>query len=197
MEDLKGLKEKMFTVMKQAVKLSMNFQGKGTILENKQQDYLICLLDNLEINSNNFKKLDVESPDFNLILSKSRKILHSLKAGDYTTAVRKYVNDVAYMFEGNFKSIAKVIEPEVKKEEIIEEIKIDTNKVKCSCGKINSTEYMINSNPTQKSRIIKCDCGEKIMTVLTPTDKRSKVIIETKEQEDALNVDALKGLDEL
>lgn len=197
MSSINEVKSNMFHVMRQAVKFSLNFQGKGTLLENKTIEYKMQLLENLEQNSDNYKKLSVQSPDFNLLLSKTRKVLSDLQESNYSEQVKRYINDVSYMFENDLKSIAKII-PVQKEQKPKEEIILKQEDIICSCGCTKLTdEDIIKFRKINVSQIIKCKkCDEVLITLLTEEDKIKDLINKNKQEEEDLNMSSLKLIGE-
>lgn len=199
MSELNELKTKIFTVMKSAVKLSMNFQGKGTILENKKQDYLIRLLDNLEINSNHFNKFKESSPSFNILLSKSKKVLDDLKESKYNSKIKKYVNDVVYMFEGeSLKEIAEVISFNTENSKPHKEENKIFGTGKIICSQCNKEHYYSNKDLSSinitENKIVECDCGNIILTLLKSNGSRKRVLNKINKEKEELNMSVLHEL---
>lgn len=197
MSTINEVKKNMFHVMRSAVKFSLNFQGKGTILEGKTIDYKMQLLDNLEFNSHNYKKLEIDSPDFNLLLSKSRKVLDELTNSNYSSEVKRYVNDVAYMFENEYKSIAK-IKPVEKVKVPKQEVCLEQEDIKCGCGKSHITnDDIVRFRRIKEVKVIKCDhCNETLLTLLTEDEKIKNLINQTKKEEESLDMTSLKLIGE-
>lgn len=203
MSENSEIKKKVFRVMREAVKLSFNNGGKYTILENKSEEYKKQLMNNLYSESQPYKALKEDSFDFQYILEQSRNCLPHLKQGIYTGEVQAYVNNIAYMFEGDFKSIAKQVTStpvEYAVRDVVEEptVKIQENIVCKKCGKEhNITNEDIARIRINKSKVIECECGEVLMTILTPSAKRNKVLVEHNEEKEEMDMSSLNQIDNL
>lgn len=195
-------KQKVFKVMREAIKLSLNQGGKYTILENKGEDYQKQLINNLYPESKSYQALKEDSLDFHFLLEQSRNCLPDLKQAKYTGQVQKYINTIAYMFEGDFKSIAKKITTEPIEYKVVEETTVEpVVKENLFCKSCNKEHKITNDDIARirisKSKVIECDCGEILMTFLTATDKRNKVLDKHNEEKEEMDMSSLKQLENL
>jgi len=211
MSENNELKNKMSKVMQAAIKLSSNYQGKGTILEGKSNEYKMRLMENIQPNSVEFKKLQTDSPDFNLMLSKGRKALDDLKENNYSPKVKTYVNDIVYMFENEFKSLTIAIRKyrDVEKTELIEEKNerkinkiepiLKQDDIVCSCGKTRITnEDMIRYRKINEYKKISCKkCGDELLTLVPSENKIKTIINKSNKQEEDLDMSSLNLITEI